>query len=119
MSDCIEWLLELDIAEGKLDDLKALAEEMVAATRADEPGALVYEYYIDPDGTRCNVVERYADSAAAMVHLGNFGAKFADRFLAILTPVRFQVHGPASDELRAALSGFGAVHLDQIAGFAR
>ena len=35
-------------------------------------------------GQTCTVLERYADSAAAMVHMGNFGEKFAPRFLALL-----------------------------------
>lgn len=119
MSDMIEWVLEMNIIDGQSDRCQALVEEMVAATQADEPGALHYEYYISADRSTCTVLERYADNAAIMAHLGNFGAKFADRFLAIFSPVRFTVYGPANDEVMTALAGFGATNHTMIAGFQR
>ena len=119
MSDIIEWVLEMDVQEGQADNVQPLIDEMVAATQADEPGALHYEYYRSADRSRVTVIERYIDNEAAMIHLGNFGAKFADRFLAAFAPVRFTVYGPASEELRAAVAGLGATHEDLAAGFHR
>ena len=119
MSDIIEWVLEMDVNPGQADNIQALVDEMVQATEANEPGALHYEYYLSDDGTRCTVLERYADSAAAMVHMGNFGANFADRFMTVFKPARLSVFGPASDELRAALTPLGASFDPQIAGFHR
>lgn len=119
MSKVIEWVLELDVQDGQADNIGPLLEEMVAATKADEPGTLHYEYYANADHTKITVLERYADNAAAMVHMGNFGAKFADRFIAAFAPIRFTVFGPAEDDLRAAVAGFGAVHMDHYKGFAR
>jgi quinol monooxygenase YgiN len=119
MRDIIEWVLEMSINPGQMPNVQPLLDEMVAATKADEPGALHYEYYMNADRTLCTVIERYTDNAAIMVHLGNFGAKFAERFLAAFTPVRFTVYGPADATVRAALAGFGATHQDMIAGFHR
>jgi quinol monooxygenase YgiN len=119
MSAIIEWVLEMSINPGQMPNVQPLLDEMVAATLADEPGALHYEYYMNADHTRCTVLERYADSAAVMTHLGNFGAKFAERFLAAFTPVRFAVYGPADGTVRAALADFGATHASMIAGFHR
>jgi len=119
MSNVIEWVLELDVQAGQADNVGPLLDDMVAATKADEPGALHYEYYANADQSKITVLERYADNAAAMAHLGNFGEKFADRFLAAFAPTRFTVFGPAKDDLRAALTGFGAVHMDYHKGFAR
>ena len=119
MSDAVSWVLELTIKDGQLDAVKALAEEMSEATQADEPGATHYEWYLDEDGKTVHIFERYADSAATMVHLGNFGAKFAERFLACLDPARMIVYGDPSAEVRSALAGFGAVHMAQMTGFAR
>jgi quinol monooxygenase YgiN len=51
--------------------------DMVESTKA-EPGALNYEWFISEDGTSCHIYERYADSAAAMVHMGHFPA-FSER----------------------------------------
>ena len=119
MSDAVSWVLELNVKDGQLDAFKALAQEMSEATQADEPGATHYEWYIDADGTTIHIFERYVDDAATMVHLGNFGAKFAERFLGCVDPQRLMVYGDPSAEAREALAGFGAAHMTQFAGFAR
>ncbi len=119
MSDAVSWVLEVNVKDGQLDALKALAREMSEATQADEPGASHYEWFADQDGNNVHIYERYADSAATMVHLGNFGAKFAERFLACVDPARLMVYGDPSAEVRDALAGFGAAHMTQFAGFAR
>ena len=119
MSDVIEWVLEMRVNEGKADMVQPLLDEMVAATQADEPGALHYEYYMSKDRGTCTVLERYADNAAIMTHLDNFGAKFAERFLATFSPQSFVLYGPANQEVVTALAGFGATQHDRVAGFHR
>ena len=119
MTKTITWVLEMEVQAGQGENVRPLLDEMVAATQADEPGALTYEYYHSADQKHVTVIERYADDAAAMVHLGNFGAKFAERFLAAFTPVRFMVYGPAETDLQGALAGFGAQHMGHLVGFAR
>jgi quinol monooxygenase YgiN len=111
-------MLHLDVVDGQLDTFRALMEEMVAATRG-EAGALVYEWFLSEDGRVCHLYERYADPAATMEHLGNFGANFAERFFACVQPAAFHVYGEPGDEVRAALEGFGAVFLGTFGGFAR
>ncbi len=54
-----------------------------------------------------------------MTHLGSFGQNFAERFMAAVAPTRLVVYGDPNDEVRAALSAFGPVHMAQIGGFAR
>lgn len=54
-----------------------------------------------------------------MLHLGNFGEKFVDRFLGMLEPIRLMVYGNPSEEAAVALGGFGAVVNLPTAGFAR
>ena len=119
MSDAVSWVLELAVKDGQLDAFKALAQEMSEATQADEPGATHYEWFIDEDGKTIHIFERYVDSAATMIHLGNFGAKFAERFLGSVDPQRLMVYGDPSAEVRGALAGFGAAHMTQFAGFSR
>ncbi len=119
MSKVISWNLKLQIADGKMDELVALANEMSKATRVDEPGALSYEWFVTDDGTQCNINERYVDNNAVLTHLGNFESKFIGRFMEILTPVSLDVFGPASDALRERLAAFGATHLQYFSGFAR
>ena len=118
MSDTFSWNLQMSVREGQLGDARDLMAEMVEATRG-EAGTLGYEWFLGADGTVCHIHERYADSDAAMVHLGNFGAKFAERFLQCFEPTGLFVYGDPSDEARAALDGFGAVYLGTFGGFSR
>ncbi len=119
MSDNVYWVLELAIKPGELDNFKALMKEMVEATQANEPHTLNYEWTISEDSQSCHIYERYADSTATMAHLKTFGEKFAERFMAALEPTRFTVYGNPNDEVKGALSGFGAVFMAPIGGFAR
>ena len=118
MTDNVYWMLVVKVNDGKLDEFKALAEEMNAATEL-EPGALAYEWHLDEAGSTCHIYERYADSAATLVHLGNFGANFAERFMALVTPESITVYGSPDEQVRGALAPMGAVLMTQFAGFAR
>jgi quinol monooxygenase YgiN len=115
MDGNVAWMLELRVQK----NFGPLMAEMVAATKANEPGTLAYEWSTNPDGTVCHLYERYADSAAAMIHIGTFGEKFAARFLDALQPIRLVVYGTPNAEVRAALAGFGAVHMEPAGGFSR
>lgn len=119
MSANVSWMLELSVQPGRAADLRALMEEMVSATRANEPGTLDYEWSTNDDGSVCHIFERYADSAAVMVHMSTFGEKFAARFLSLVKPVRFVVYGSPSQPVREALAPFGAVFLQPLGGFSR
>ena len=118
MSEVVSWNLQLAVREGRLDAFRSLMEEMVESTRA-EAGAQVYECFLSEDGGACHFYERYADSAAARDHLGTFGSRFAERFLACVEPTGFYVYGAPSEDVRAVLDGFGAVYLGRFGGFAR
>ena len=119
MTTPVSWNLELDIQSGREADFRALMAEMVTATKADEPGALNYEWSLSADRKRCHLYERYADSNATMDHLGNFGSKFAERFMAVLTPVGFTIYGTPSAAVKAALAAFNPTYMTPAAGFSR
>lgn len=115
----VYWMLELAIKDGKLDEFKALADEMSAATKANEPGALGYHWSLTDDKSACHLFESYADSAAAMTHLGNFGRDFADRFFGCVTPQRFTLYGAPDGQVIEALSAMGVTVMAPMAGFIR
>lgn len=119
MTDHVYWMLELDVQAGREQDFRTLMEEMVAATKKNEPGTLAYEWNTSDDGRKCHLFERYADSAATMQHLANFGEKFAARFLEVLSPTSFVVYGAPSQEVRDALAAFGAAYMQPADGFTR
>ena len=118
MSDVVAWLVDHSIKSGQLDNFKTLVEEMVQSTR-NEPNTLAYEWFISEDNSSCHSYERFADSAAAMTHLGNFGDKFAERFLPLVEIKQFTVYGASNDEVKALLGGFGATFMGQLNGFDR
>ena len=115
----VAWLLELAVKEGELANVKALMKEMVDATQVNEPGALHYEWSLSDDGKQVHLYERYTDSDAVMTHLGTFGERFADRFLGSMDVNRLTVYGEPNDEVKQALSGLGAVFMNDIVGFTR
>lgn len=104
MPRTISWNLQMSVRDGRLNDARDLMAEMVASTR-EEPGTQGFEWFLSADGKSCHINERYADSEAAVVHLGNFGSKFADRFLACFEPTSLSVYGEPSAQARATLGG--------------
>ncbi len=118
MSANISFHIQTSVLEGRLSDARDLMTDMVESSRG-EVGTLGYEWFLHDDGTVCHIQDRYADSDAAMTHLGNFGSGFAERFLQCFELTGFFVYGEPSDEVRAVLDGFGAVYLGTWGGFNR
>lgn len=119
MNTHVCWMLELQVREGREADFRALMAEMASATEANEPGTLDYEWSLSADGRTCHLWERYADSAAALVHGAAFGSRYAPRFLDVLSPTRLTLYGSPSDEVKAALAPFNPVLMQPAAGFSR
>ena len=118
MSDQVLGISEVAIKPGELDNFRTLVKEMVEATRANEPKATNYEYFISEDGTKCHIYEGYVDSAGVMTHLANF-AQFAERFMAAVEMKGLTLYGNPSDEVKEAVSGFGPVFMVPMDGFTR
>ena len=112
------WNLELTIKQGKLEELKTLMNEMILATKANEPNTINYEWSIDSEKSECHIYERYTNSDAVRTHLGNFQA-YAERFFDCLDIQRFHVYGNPDAELITSLAGLGAVHIKLFDGFSR
>ncbi len=119
MSNHVYWIIEAEVKDGKLDELKSLMEEMSEATKADEPGALNYEWSLSEDDKICHIFERYSDSDATMVHMGNFGSKFAGRFMGVLKPTACTLYGDPDERVQKAMKPMGYVPMKSAAGFSR
>jgi quinol monooxygenase YgiN len=109
----------MQVAPGRQADLHALMQEMAAATEANEPGTLDYEWSLSEDGTTCHLYERYVDCAAAEIHMATFGERYAARFMALLTPTRVFLYGSPNAAIRDGLAAVGAVYFAPAAGFSR
>lgn len=117
MGDEVSWVVELTVKPGQLDNFRTLTGEMVEATRR-EPGALSYQRFVSEDGETVHVYERYADSAAAVLHLRTFESRFGRRFQEMVDRKRFTVFGIPTGELRAMLDRFEAAYCPPFGNFA-
>jgi quinol monooxygenase YgiN len=90
--------------EGKREEYLRLSEQASEMVRANEPGTLAYDLYLNGDRSECMFIERYQDSDAAMAHAANLGHLFAD-VLATVSVVHGELLGEPSAELRAKLAG--------------
>ncbi|WP_372571969.1 putative quinol monooxygenase [Ruegeria jejuensis] len=116
-ADDIHWSITMSVNEGMADKVVPLVTRMSEATMANEPDALIYEYM--QDGDTVHIYERYADNDAAMLHMSNFGANFAEEFFEAFTVDSIAIYGPAGDDLKEVFADANPAYLGKIAGFAR
>ena len=64
MNSTIHWVYEGTIVNREIVDDKL--EEIVAHVKANEPGALAYEYCLNEDESRLTIYERYIDNNAVL-----------------------------------------------------
>jgi quinol monooxygenase YgiN len=67
MSD-FEVRARLRVREGKLEEFKLQAAEMMRQTRDKDTGTLAYDWFVSDDGTECEVREAYVDADALVDH---------------------------------------------------
>jgi quinol monooxygenase YgiN len=90
--------------EGKREEYLRLSDQATELVRANEPGTLQYDLYLNGDQSECMFIERYRDSEAAMEHAANLGHLF-DAVLSTVSVVHGELLGEPSTELRAKLAG--------------
>ena len=98
------------------DDVNELISEASDLTKM-EKGCLAYEWHLSEDGKTLHAYERYADSEAAVVHLTETLSKISEKVMKLVTPTGMTIYGDASNDLREAGKGLGAVHFERIGGF--
>ena len=92
MRKAVSWVNELADKAGKLETFRELMEEMVAGTR-QEPGTLVYEWYISRN--------------------------WAGRFMDLVDITRVEVYGAPNAPARALLDRLGATSHSAWGSFSR
>jgi quinol monooxygenase YgiN len=58
----------LKVREGQLDGFKRQAAEMMRQARERDTGTLAYDWFLNEDGTECEVREAYVDADALVEH---------------------------------------------------
>jgi hypothetical protein len=114
-----------DIHDGKLDEVKAGVEELVAFVEANEAEPLSYDIYFDEAGSQMTVVQIHPDSASLERHLTVAGPVFR-KFADLLTLGRVDVYGRPSEAAleqvrgKAQLLGDAPVRVHELhSGFSR
>ena len=118
MSSCIVTDFQHSIKEGRLEEFKAFVNTMIEVTDVNEPNTLVYEWYINEDGSECHLLETFKDSDAFMVHLGNVSHMF-DTLFGFATMIRAKIYGSPSVELQQALDPLGVQYFAHFNGVTR
>ncbi len=115
----IHFLIDLDIHDGKHPEFDEVVQQMTDGT-GDEPGALGYEWFLSADGTRCRLLETYADASAVAAHLASHVVQqLVPKLLEFSTIRRFEVYGMPDAPAVAALEYFGAEIFPGWKGLAR
>ena len=81
------------VQDGKLDEFKALGEQMVDKTRGED-GVVFYGFSFSGQKAHCR--EGYKDAEGILAHLDNVG-ELLGRALQISTLERLEVHAPAAE----------------------
>lgn len=110
----ITWVLEAQAPASNQTKLRALMVEMTEATRIEEPGCLVYDWYLGPDGETCHIIESYADEAALMAHVEGFNRRYGKRFFSLVTPRGLSVYGTLSETGQDALAPLNPVYFQKL-----
>ncbi len=126
MSDDVFVIVELELSPQQGDELQAVLQEMADRTRADEPGTLEYQWFLNAEADACYIFERYADADAAVVHSRTFPPELEERARAF-RPTRLTAFGdltPAIEEQRikpllAAAPAISYVSVEPRGGFVR
>ena len=58
-----------NIREGKLEEVKAVMNELVELVKAKEPRIIFYNAYINEDGTQLTILQAHPDSASVELHI--------------------------------------------------
>lgn len=106
---------------GKLDELKAIYEQVLEEMESNEPGTLRMECYFADDANQLIVHDVFADGEALGFHLGVTAAQHFPKLAEIAVPGPFFFCGDVPAELRQAAEGMnmGAVFGTHAFGFVR
>jgi hypothetical protein len=118
MSDQVQFVVQITIAEGGLEKFKELAKAAADTVEAQEPGTIAYRWYFSEDQTQCYVLEWYKSADLIPGHMECVGPILVEMG-AVSHVTRFEVFGNVSEEIRAAMAPLGAKFLGYSHGFTR
>ena len=119
-SEPIIFYLDMDIAEGKSENVQEFVDYLVKTVKKTEPKTMYYKYWISEDKTKVSLMEVYHSNEDALFHMNAFDkASHKQKFIDTFVITNFQVMGDTNDELKEAMSAFTKDHRSLINGFKR
>ena len=98
---------EFSITPGKLDEFKAIFQELLDVVKEKEPNTLRYQCYFNKDQSKSYVVEEYPNTEAVRVHTLHVALTLR-KLLKISKITNATVLGELNPVAREALSIIGA-----------
>ena len=119
-SEPIIFYLDMDIAEGKSENVQEFVDYLVKTVKKTEPKTMYYKYWISEDKTKVSLMEVYHSNEDALFHMNAFDkASHKQKFIDTFVITNFQVMGNTNDELKEAMSAFTKDHRSLMNGFKR
>lgn len=97
--DQFEVRARLKVRDGKLEEFKQQAAEMMRVTREKNTGTLAYDWFLSEDGTTCEVREAYVDADALVEHALNVREAREAMFAQFAYDHRMSFYGEPSPRL--------------------
>ena len=94
------------IHDGKLEDFKRFAEDLLSAIREHDSETLNYAIFLDEPARVAMIIAQYASSADWLAHNANL-SPFMKRFAEVCEPAEIEFYGDPTPEARAALDALG------------
>lgn len=99
----IRFVIRFDVLD--VDRFREMADAMVALSR-DEPGTVVYDWYLDEDGRAATLYEAYASQEALQTHsTGPVFTDLAPKYVDAMRVASVDVYGEAAGLPRRDLLG--------------
>ena len=119
-SEPIIFYLDMDIAEGKSENVQEFVDYLVKTVKKTEPKTMYYKYWISEDKTKVSLMEVYHSNEDALFHMNAFDkASHKQKFIDTFVITNFQVMGDTNNELKEAMSAFTKDHRSLMNGFKR
>ena len=97
--EAIRFVIDIEVHD--IEGFTKAAEEMVVISR-DEPGTLVYDWYIDEDTGRARLYEAYETLEALDAHVaGPVFTEVGPRMLSTCTFTHLDAYGTATEKMKA------------------
>jgi quinol monooxygenase YgiN len=120
MSENIDIRAEFIIEKENVEQFKNVIAEMGHAVETNEPTTLVYQIYLNEDGTTCMVHESYVDSEAVLSHNESTASKtILPKIFNIAKLNTLDVYGNPTNELKKLLASFNSQIFNLYTGFSR